>query len=162
MNQLEYNRKYTVSPKIKYALDDFYGGYADMQRTGEVIRDLYRKDGYLIDTHTAVAYRVYEDYIAYTGDRTPALLASTASAYKFADSVCESIGIGKGSDGFDSVRRLAYETSVRIPSGLKDLEKRKCATRALLILPAWSRQSWIHLPERNGRALRSIARVHGR
>ncbi|MDD5986450.1 MAG: threonine synthase [Eubacteriales bacterium] len=125
MNQLEYNRKYTVSPKIKYALDDFYGGYADMQRTGEVIRDLYRKDGYLIDTHTAVAYRVYEDYIAYTGDRTPALLASTASAYKFADSVCESIGIGKGSDGFDSVRRLAYETSVRIPSGLKDLEKKE-------------------------------------
>lgn len=125
MNRLEYDRKYTVSPKIKYALDDFYGGYADMKRTNETIGEMYRRNGYLIDTHTAVAYRVYEDYIAYTGDRTPAMLASTASAYKFADSVCESIGIGKGEDGFDSVRKLAYETSVKIPSGLKDLDKKE-------------------------------------
>ncbi|MEA4922820.1 MAG: threonine synthase [Eubacteriaceae bacterium] len=132
MGKLEIDRKYTVSPKIKYALDDFYGGFADMERTNETIGELYRKHGYLIDTHTAVAYRVYEDYVAYTGDKTPALVASTASAYKFADSVCESIGIGKGADGFDSVRKLAYETSVRIPAGLKDLDKKEIRHKGVL------------------------------
>lgn len=134
MGRLEIDRKYTVSPKIRYALDCFYGGYADMQRTNETIGELYHKYNYLIDTHTAVAYRVYEDYVAYTGDKTPALVASTASAYKFADSVCESIGIGKGTDGFDSVRRLAYETSVRIPSGLKDLDKKEVRHNTVLDL----------------------------
>ena len=96
MESLEKNKKYTVSPKINYALDDFYGGYADVKRTNETIGYRHRKHGYLMDTHTAVAYRVYEDYIAYTGDKTPTLLASTASAYKFADSVVESIGLEKG------------------------------------------------------------------
>lgn len=134
MGRLEIDRKYTVSPKIKYALDHFYGGYADMKRTNETIGEMYRNHGYLIDTHTAVAYRVYEDYVAYTGDKTISLVASTASAYKFADSVCEAIGIGKGKDGFDSVRRLAYETSVKIPSGLKDLDQKEIRHRGVLNL----------------------------
>jgi threonine synthase len=134
MGKLDIDRKYTVSPKIKYALDKFYGGFADMKRTNETIGELYRDHDYLIDTHTAVAYRVYDDYVSYTGDRTPSLVASTASAYKFADSVCDSIGIGRGKDGFDSVRKLAYETSVKIPSGLKDLDKKKILHTGVLDL----------------------------
>ena len=50
---------------------------------------MYEKYGYLIDTHTAVAYKVYEDYRNATGDETPTVIASTASAYKFAVSVAE-------------------------------------------------------------------------
>ena len=75
-----------------------------------------------MDTHTAVAYRVYEDYVAYTGDKTPTLIASTASAYKFADSVAQSIGLGKEENGFRYVDALFDETEVRIPAGLKGLE----------------------------------------
>lgn len=67
---------------------------------------MYRENGYLIDTHTAVAYKVYEDYVEETGDETPAIIASTASAYKFADSVAHSIGLGEESDGFAYVRAL--------------------------------------------------------
>ncbi len=135
MEALEKDKKYTVSPKIKYALDDFYGGYADQQRTNEAIGRMYKKHGYLMDTHTAVAYRVYEDYIAYTGDQTPTLLASTASAYKFADSVVESIGLEKGENGFESVKALHYETSVRIPAGLKDLESKEIRHTGVLDVP---------------------------
>ena len=56
------------------------------------IRDRYKDNGYLMDTHTAVAYKVYEDYRKTTGDETPTIIASTASAYKFAESVAKSIG----------------------------------------------------------------------
>ena len=132
MESLEKNKKYTVSPKINYALDDFYGGYADVKRTNETIGNMYRKHGYLMDTHTAVAYRVYEDYIAYTGDKTPTLLASTASAYKFADSVVESIGLEKGENGFESVKKLYEETKVRVPAGLKDLENKPVRHQGVL------------------------------
>ena len=125
MESLEKNKKYTVSPKINYALDRFYGGYADVKRTNETIGHMYNKYGYLMDTHTAVAYRVYEDYVAYTGDKTPTLIASTASAYKFADSVTESIGLEKGESGFESVKNLYEKTKVRVPAGLKDLENKE-------------------------------------
>ncbi|MCE2604116.1 hypothetical protein LH384_34055, partial [Pseudomonas aeruginosa] len=53
MESLEKNKKYTVSPKINYALDRFYGGYADVKRTNETIGHMYNKYGYLMDTHTA-------------------------------------------------------------------------------------------------------------
>lgn len=132
MESLEKNKKYTVSPKINYALDDFYGGHADVARTNETIGRMYKKHGYLMDTHTAVAYRVYEDYVAYTGDKTPTLLASTASAYKFADSVTESIGLEKGANGFESVKKLHEETKVRVPAGLKDLERKEIRHKGVL------------------------------
>ena len=135
MESLEKNKKYTVSPKINYALDDFYGGFADVKRTNETIGNMYKKHGYLMDTHTAVAYRVYEDYIAYTGDKTPTLLASTASAYKFADSVVESIGLEKGENGFESVKKLHAETKVRVPAGLADLEKKEVRHKGVLDVP---------------------------
>ncbi len=85
-----------------------------------------------MDTHTAVAYRVYEDYIAYTGDKTPTLLASTASAYKFADSVAESIGLEKGENGFESVKKLYEETKVRVPAGLLGLEEKEIRHKGVL------------------------------
>lgn len=124
MESLKRDKKYTVSPKINYALDIFYGGYADGKRASAAIGDMYRKHNYLMDTHTAVAYRVYEDYVAYTGDPTPSLIAGTASAYKFAESVSDAIGIGRGEDGFSSIKKLYEATGVRVPVALKGLEKK--------------------------------------
>ena len=51
-----------------------------MDATCRTIGEMYREHGYLMDTHTAVAYKVYEDYKAVTGDSTPTVIASTASA----------------------------------------------------------------------------------
>ena len=86
---------------------------------------MFSENGYLIDTHTAVAYKVYEDYKKETGDTKPTLIASTASAYKFAESVCEAIGLPKQENGFAAVAALKEKTGVRVPSGLKDLEEKE-------------------------------------
>lgn len=132
MDELEKKKKYTVSPKINYALDRFYGGHADMTRANQIIGTMYERNSYLMDTHTAVGYRVYADYAAYTGDKTPTLVASTASAYKFADSVAHSIGLGDADDGFAYIEMLHEETGVRIPSALKDLDKKEILHRGIL------------------------------
>ena len=122
MEALEKEKKYQVSDKIKEGMASFYGGYATVEDTNETIGRMYRENGYLMDTHTAVAYKVYRDYVEETGDETPALIASTASAYKFADSVAHSIGLGEKANGFEYVKAVAAETGVRVPAGLKDLE----------------------------------------
>jgi threonine synthase len=101
---------------------DFYGGFATMDRSHGVIGDLWEQDRYLIDTHTAVAYRVYLDYLAKTGDETPTVVASTASAYKFAGRVAEAIGIGAAADEFACIRGLNEATGVPVPEGLRDLD----------------------------------------
>ena len=72
--------------------------------------------------------------MAETSDHTPAVIASTASAYKFADSVAESIGLDSEKDGFAYVKALNEKTGVRIPAGLKELENKEIRHTGVLEL----------------------------
>ena len=71
----------------------------------------------------SIDYKVYEQYREETGDETPALIASTASPYKFAGSVTSSIGMEESADEFEAVRALEDKTGVKVPACLKDLDK---------------------------------------
>ena len=72
----------------------------------------------------SVAYTVYKDYLAKTGDDTPAVIASTASPYKFVAAVSRALGLPKEETDFKQIESLNAYTGVRIPRGLKDLDKR--------------------------------------
>ena len=85
---------------------------------------IFLAKGYLLDTHTAVAYKVYEDYVKKTEDHTPTVIASTASCYKFAQSVATSIGLEEKENGFEYIKELNEKTKAPIPDGLKDLDKK--------------------------------------
>ena len=75
---------------------------------------------------------MYQDYVKETGDETPALIASTASAYKFAESVAKSIGLPERSTGFEYIDDIASETGVRVPKALKDLDKKEIRHRGVI------------------------------
>lgn len=125
MEGLEKNKKYQVNDKIKQGLSDFWANYANVEETNAALGRMYSENGYLMDTHTAVAYKVYQDYCKATGDETVTVIASTASAYKFADSVAASIGLATVEDGFANVRALHDKTGVKIPAALNGLETKK-------------------------------------
>lgn len=125
MESLDKNKQYTVSDQIKEGMKEFYGGSCSVEQTNEAIGKMYADNDYLMDTHTAVAYKVYEDYKAATGDNTPAVIASTASAYKFAESVANSIGIDGDMNGFEYIDAVNEKTGVRVPKGLKNLDKKE-------------------------------------
>ncbi len=125
MEELSQNGKYEAGEGIRKGMKDFYGGFADDEETLDTITAMYKDHGYLMDTHTAVAYKVYSDYRKATGDGTPTLIASTASAYKFASNVASALGLPEAADGFAAVRELEKETGVPVPSGLRDLENKE-------------------------------------
>ena len=125
MEQLSADGRYEAGDKIREGMKNFYGGFADDEETLKTIAELYEKEEYLMDTHTAVAYKVYRDYKAETGDETPTLIASTASAYKFASNVAFALGLPPSEDGFAAVRDLEKKTGVPVPSGLKDLDQKQ-------------------------------------
>lgn len=87
MDELKTEGKYTLTEAMRNQLNDFYGGYADDEKTKAYIKKVYEEEGYLMDTHTAVAYAVYDTYMKETGDSTPSVIISTASPYKFTSSV---------------------------------------------------------------------------
>ena len=132
MTQLETEKHYEGSSQIREGMKKFWGGCATVEETNETIGSMYREHGYLIDTHTAVAYKVYQDYVKETGDETPALIASTASAYKFAESVAKSIGLPERESGFAYIEDIAKETGVRVPKALKDLDKKEIRHRSVI------------------------------
>ena len=114
---------FTVSEEIKAKMNDlFYGGCCDDEATLETIKELFAEYGYLCDTHTAVAMKVYKQYVTETGDDRPTVIASTASPYKFANSVLSAVSDKKADTEFDTVKLLSSETKTEIPAPIKALE----------------------------------------
>ena len=123
MAQLRETGRYTVSEAVKSRIDrNFAAGSCDDGRTLEEIGRVWREKGYLLDPHTAVAFRVLEDYRAATGDETPALVASTASPFKFCDSVLTALGVTEQAAGTDILDQLAQVTGEPVPPPLAALK----------------------------------------
>lgn len=126
MTALKTVGKYEVSDDVKAVIKDkFFGGFCDDNQTQATINKLFVENNYLCDTHTAVAVNVYEQYVEKTGDATPAVIASTASPYKFSKSVLEAVApnIELPETEFDMVDKLYEITKMPVPaplSGLKD------------------------------------------
>ncbi|MBR7039639.1 MAG: threonine synthase [Oscillospiraceae bacterium] len=116
--------RYEVSADVKAKLQqDFVGGFCDDADTKKTIHDFKEKYGYTCDTHTAVAVKVYLDYLTKTGDTTRTLIASTASPFKFSASVLEAIeGAPKATDEYDQVAELADISGLPVPQSLAALK----------------------------------------
>ncbi|MBQ8413070.1 MAG: threonine synthase, partial [Lachnospiraceae bacterium] len=114
--------EYTITEDMKARLCDFFGGFASEEETAATIKKVYESDGYIMDTHTAVAANVYDKYVASTGDKTPTVIASTASPYKFTRSVMNAIdeAYDKQTD-FELVDELNRLSGVKVPQAIEDI-----------------------------------------
>lgn len=107
------------------AAGEMVGEFATRQECADAIQALYREAGYVMDTHTAVAYAAYEKYKLATGDTAKNLVVSTASPYKFTKDVLCSIDPAYGDkDFFALMPELARLSGRPIPSPIRDIEKR--------------------------------------
>lgn len=126
MESLQKDGRYSVKPEHMEKMKRFYGGFCNDEETLATIKEMYENNKYLMDTHTAVAYKVYEDYVKETGDKTKTLIASTASPYKFSEAVCKGLGIfEEGLTDDEMMDKLHEYTSVDIPKNLFELRNKK-------------------------------------
>lgn len=122
MKALSSDGRYEITGDMKAQLNDFYGGFATEDETAEEIAALYRDTDYVIDTHTAVASHVYRNYRKETGDATPAIIASTASPYKFTRSVMTAIDPKYDAmEDFELVDALSDLSGVAVPRAIEDI-----------------------------------------
>ena len=122
MDSLKKTGKYTITDEMKARLLDFTGGYATEAQTAAVIKALYEKTGYVMDTHTAVAAHVYNEYKKATGDDKVTVIASTASPYKFTRSVMGAIDAKYESwSDFDLVDELSRIAKVAVPNAIEEI-----------------------------------------
>ena len=122
MKQLSTEGVYTITDEMKAKLAEFAGGYATEAETSATIKKVYESDSYIMDTHTAVAATVYDKYVNETGDKTPTVIASTASPYKFTRSVMESIDEAYAAKSdFELVDELCKLSGVKVPQAIEDI-----------------------------------------
>ena len=124
MRQLSEDGVYTVSDEMLEAIHGlFAAGWCDDDQVAATLRETFENRGYLLDTHTAVAVHVYNDYRRETGDETPTVIASTANPYKFSASVLDALGGNRPEwDEFEKVEALHRLTGCEIPAPLASLK----------------------------------------
>ena len=122
MTSLNTEGKYDITEEMKAELKDFYGNYASEEETAKVIKEIYEKTGYVIDTHTAVAAVVCNKYKEETNDSNKTVIASTASPFKFTRSVMNAIDEKYDSMGdFELVDELSKIANVKVPNAIEEI-----------------------------------------
>ncbi len=123
MHQLSTVGLYKVSPFIQSKINRiFAAGYCDDSQTKQVIGRMWQEHNYLIDPHTAVAFDVLDQYRQRTGDATPTVVVSTASPFKFCDSVLEALGVSELAEGTAILDQLSQVTGLPVPAPLAALK----------------------------------------
>lgn len=97
------------------------GGWVDEPRVLEAIGRTYRRDGYVLDPHTAVAAAVLEEM---ERDKTPVVIASTASPFKFSCDVLAGLTGERIEDEFRAIERVAELSGMHPHRAVADLRKR--------------------------------------
>ena len=126
MQELNTEGYYTVPDSLKTAIQaEFWAGYCDDARAKQTIKAVFENQHYLCDTHTATGWAVAEDYVNQTGDNSPMVVLSTASAYKFPAAVLSSLENAPEMDEFAQMERLQELTGSPIPENLSGLQTKK-------------------------------------
>ena len=128
MSKLNTEGSYEIPAEIKSAMQELFDAdCCDDKETMATIRKTYNESGYVMDTHTAVGKNVYDKYVERTGDTTKTVIASTASPFKFNQSVLialEDYNAVAGKDEFELLEMLEKKSGLKVPESLAELKER--------------------------------------
>ena len=112
MEELKNNGKYGFKNPFNY----FKAYSTDEDETLKIINNVYNKYNYLIDPHTAVAYSAYLKYEKEANDNLKTVIVSTASPFKFANSVLNAFDVSESEE--NAVNALSNKFNIEIPKVL--------------------------------------------
>lgn len=122
MKALSSQGYYEITDKMRQNLNSFIGGWSSTEEIREEIYKTYKDNDYIMDTHTAVAASVYSKYEKETGNQTKTIIVSTASPYKFGDSVLSSLKMDHiPSDDYEQAVMLSKVSGTKIPNAVEEI-----------------------------------------
>ncbi len=126
MKELSEKGEYQISAEeLKQIQKDFVGISCDEESSAEVIAEVFSKDKYLMDTHTAVAWGAYEKYsnsnAGESKDERKNVVLSTASPYKFTRAVLAALGEEPAESDEENMTRLEEVSGMPKSAPLADI-----------------------------------------
>ncbi len=129
MESLNVEGYYTIGEEISKRIKGlFFANYSKEKEVLKTIEDTYKNYNYIVDPHTAVGINVYDKYVLETQDITHTIILSTASPFKFNDTVARSIfgeELTKDKSEIELISYLSNNFGIKMPDGLKDLDKKE-------------------------------------
>ena len=125
MQSLNETGKYFLTESEMQNLSNFDAGFTSEEETIKAIKKAYDELGYLIDPHTAVAYDCYNKL----PKEQKTLIISTASPFKFPYTMAKALNLPSEKSEFEIIKDIASFAGVKIPYGIKKLEKCKKKTQ---------------------------------
>ena len=123
MNDLDTKGFYQIPEQYHEKFNCFVGGYATENETMQNIKKVFDENGYLIDTHTAVAYAVFKKYQNDSNDQTKTIVLSTANPYKFPKAILSALGENQVNDEFEAIKKVNKMTNAAIPQVILSLKE---------------------------------------
>ena len=122
MDRLNREGSYTVRPETLATIQGTFAcGWSSEEEVAAEIRTRWERDGYLCDTHTAVAFHV-------AGQQkragVPMVVLSTASPFKFPRSVLAALGHAAPENDFEAMQALEQATGRTAPASLAGLRQK--------------------------------------
>ena len=116
MKSLNETGKYEVDKDTFETIRSLFDcGYVDDTQTKETIYDVYKETKYVLDPHSAIAYKIAMN------KETPIVSLSTASPYKFSQDVLSSLH-EECKDEWQAMKKLSTYCQDEIPSKLAELQ----------------------------------------
>lgn len=109
------------SDTLKEIQQTFRSGYATDEDVKQTIQSVYKELDYLLDPHTAVAYKVMKEQEEFGYKQ---IVLATASPYKFTESVLDALNLSEDNatdELFARMSLLERETGFPVPDNLAEL-----------------------------------------
>lgn len=124
MEQLKSKGRYEIHETMKDQLKDFKGYFTNEAETLHMIKTCFNRYNYLLDPHTAVAYHCYNQYLCDTNDNRKTLLLSTASPYKFPNTIAQALNLDSRDNVFELLNKISDYTTTEIPNNIRALSSK--------------------------------------
>ncbi|MDO5038032.1 MAG: threonine synthase [Tissierellia bacterium] len=124
MADLKEGGRFEVGQDVLSALGSIKAYHGDDESGRDLIRSVFEEEAYLLDTHTAMAWKAHEDYLEETGKGYHTLVMATASPFKFPGAVAQALGLGEDLEGEALLESLSQATKTPIPDPLRGLWQR--------------------------------------
>lgn len=122
MTELTENGRYALKEcDLALIKENFVGYYTDEDECQRTVNAVWEKKNCLIDTHTAVAIHATECYMSDFKAERKVVVASTASAYKFARDVYTSLTERDPDGDLEALEALNRLTGIDIPTPLSSI-----------------------------------------
>ena len=122
MEDLRERGRYQVSENIEQKLDgEFYSGSARDGEASVTIFQCFKDCAYILDPHTAVAKFVADNYSYKRGKQGKTLIVSTASPYKFSQTVLKALKEPVPEDVFSAIRAVSELSGEKIPDAVLEV-----------------------------------------